>query len=262
MKPKKTVTLTAIALAVVGTLVLIAWRGASAEAVYPIERGRMIFVRKAWVRVKGFFNGASAAAENVRLKREVAALALVRTDCERLEAENMRLRKALEYRDRKREKWLAAAILSRGGGAAGFGDIANVDKGSLDGVSEGAIVVVPEGLVGRVISVSPHTSKIRLLSDAALKVACEIETADGAVTRGIIAGGDGDILLMRHLTNAGASIPPRSRVLTSGLGGIFPRGIEIGTLLVVKNLAREVVGEVLPSVDYSALEDVFIRCAK
>ncbi|MBQ6914456.1 MAG: rod shape-determining protein MreC, partial [Kiritimatiellae bacterium] len=52
--------------------------------------------------------------------------------------------------------------------------------------------------------------------------------------------------------------------LTSGRGGVFPRGIEVGTLLGVRRgeagLALEC--EILPSVDYSTLEDVFIRCAK
>ena len=68
---------------------------------------------------------------------------------------------------------------------------------------------------------------------------------------------------LRYLTGD-AELPPRARVLTSGRGGVFPRGIEIGTLLGIRTdsagLSRE--GEVLPSVDYSTLEDVFIRCAK
>jgi rod shape-determining protein MreC len=66
---------------------------------------------------------------------------------------------------------------------------------------------------------------------------------------------------MRHLTDV-REVPVRSRVLTSGLGGVFPKGIKIGTLLIVTNKMREVTGEVSPSVDFSTLEDVFIRREK
>jgi rod shape-determining protein MreC len=71
------------------------------------------------------------------------------------------------------------------------------------------------------------------------------------------------MLVLRHLSGA-AEVPPRARVLTSGRGGVFPRGIEVGTLLGVhadaEGLARE--GEVLPHVDFTTLEDVFIRRGK
>ena len=71
------------------------------------------------------------------------------------------------------------------------------------------------------------------------------------------------MLVLGHLRNAG-DIPTRSRVLTSGLGGVFPKGIVVGTLLDVrkdgKGLASE--GEVLPAVEFSMLEDVFIRRGK
>ena len=67
-------------------------------------------------------------------------------------------------------------------------------------------------------------------------------------------------LVLRHLTGEG-DLPPRSRVVTSGLGGVFPKGIEVGVLLGIRTdadgLSRE--GEVLPSVDFPELEDVFIR---
>jgi rod shape-determining protein MreC len=84
---------------------------------------------------------------------------------------------------------------------------------------------------------------------------------DGVKMRGIITGGARDILLMKYLTDV-REVPVRSRVLTSGLGGVFPRGIDIGTLLVVTNKMSEVTGEVSPTVDFSTLEDVFIRCEK
>ena len=228
-------------------------RSAAVESVYPVERAKSFFVRRIWSRVSGAFNGSAAQAENVRLRRELAALSLVGGDLERLEAENTRLRAALDYASRRKGEWLPAAVLSEGGGAAAAHKTLRVDRGSFAGVVVGAAVTVPGGLVGRITSVSPHTSEVTLLADASVKVSCEIETGEHRPPWGILSGGSEDLLVLRHLVRAD-EIPPRSRVVTSGLGGVFPRGIEVGTYLSD--------GKVLPSVDPSALEDVFIRREK
>mgnify|MGYP003320464965 CR=1 FL=1 len=242
----------------VGILILsVFFSSVAGEVVYPVERAASLFRRSVWSRVKGVFDASSCAAENVRLKREVAALSLLRGDCERLGVENARLRRALDYRARFPGVWEPAAVLSSGGGAAAVRHSIRVDRGSLSGVREGAVVVVPEGLVGRVSTVSPHTAEVALLTDPSVRVSCTVESSDGAA-HGILSGGGADSLLLGHLRDAGA-LRPRSRVVTSGLGGVFPGGIEIGTLLLVTNGVRGVEGEVLPRVDYSTLEDVFIR---
>ena len=252
----------AIALAAVFAAVLVCWRSAAVEAVYPLERAKRSFADRVCTRIAGLFRGAEARAENVRLRREVASLALLRGDVERLEAENARLRGALGYIAKEHGRWLAAGVLSVRGGSAGVGDRIRVDKGSLAGVAEGAVVVVPEGLGGRVTSVTPHTAEVTLVTDGSVKVACEVESG-GESLRGILYGGGEDLLLLRHLSG-NDKVPPRARVLTSGRGGVFPCGIEVGTLLGVRRgedgLSME--ADVLPSVDYSALEDVFIRYEK
>lgn len=194
--------------------------------------------------------------ENARLRRELSALALVRGDAERLATENARLRRALDYVARQPEEWLPAAVLSTDGGA-GVRDTLRVSRGSLSGVREGAVVVVPEGLVGRVVSVTPHTAEVLLLTDPSMKVACEAKSRTGVV-RGILSGGTSDRLVLRHLRSAAEALP-QAKVVTSGLGGVFPRGLEVGTLLAVSNGVRNAEGEVRPKVDYSTLEDVFIR---
>lgn len=253
MNARSTGALTVIALATVLTLVLVSSRSAAVEAVYPVEQAHRSFLDKVWSRVSGFFDGAAARAENVKLRRYVETLSLNMGDAERLEVENARLRRALEYAAKSPETWVAAEVLSREGGAAGARKTVRVGKGSLAGVREGAIVVVPEGLVGRVDSVTPHTSEVVLVTDSSVKVACEIETDGARPPRGIVVGGSDDLLVVRYLKDEDA-IEPRGRVITSGAGGVFPRGFVIGTYLGD--------GGILPAVDYPALEDVFIRREK
>jgi len=253
----------ALIVAAIGALVLVGVRSSAVEVVYPATHAKRIFQTGFWTRLTGCFRGSAAVAENQRLRREVARLELQQGDLSRLEAENARLRRALGYVARRAESWLAAGVLSHGGGAVGFRDSLRVDKGSLAGVKAGAIVAVPEGLVGRVTSVTPHTAEVRLITDPSVKVACEIETGGSVRAFGILSGGGEDVLVIRHLKNA-ESASPRSRVLTSGRGGVFPPGLEIGTLLDVRKdergLARD--GEVLLPVVFSTLEDVFIRCER
>ena len=250
MKPRTTGALAVLALAAVLTLALVVVGFVGVEAVYPVERAKQFFARTAWSRIAGVFKAAEANAENVRLRREVAALSLVRAELDKLEAENARLRGVLDYRARQKDSWIAAGVLSEGGGAAGRRRTIRVDKGSRDGVERNAVAVVPEGLVGKVDAVSPNTAEIVLLPDASVKVACDVETGGPTKVRGVVSGGAADVLSLR-MAEGGTEPPPRSRVVTSGAGGLFPAGIEVGSYIGD--------GEVSPSVDFSSLEDVFIR---
>ena len=232
----------------IGALVLIGFfPSLVGEAVYPVER------------LKSLVWGCVRDSEVARLRREVARHSMVQEECRRLRRENAALRKSLDYKARSAGEWEPAEVLSSGGGAAATRDVIRVGKGSLAGVREGAAVAVPEGLVGKVVSVSPHTSEVLLLTDPSIRVSCRIETAEGAPAHGILRGADSDRMLLGHLSGA-AALRPHAKVVTSGLGGVFPKGIEIGTLLLVTNGVRGVEGEVLPGVDIATLEDVFIRC--
>lgn len=267
MKIKTTGTYAIAAVAAATVALLCFFRGCAVETVAPGLKARRGFTDKVWSRVRGAFNGAAASAENVRLRREVAVLALARSDVERLESENARLRRALEYTARSPQTWLPAAVLSKGGGSISLRRTVRTDKGSAAGVKKGAVVTVPEGLVGKVTAVTPHTSEVLLLTDPSLKVSCEVLAPGAAPTRGIITGGTDEMLVIGNLS-PGREIPLRSTVYTSGLGGVFPKGIEIGTLLEIRKEIQTGpdypgrVGEVLPSVDFTTLKDVFIRCEK
>lgn len=257
MKSRKTASILSLGMALAGTLVLVLVRSSAVEAAYPVERAARGFRTRVVSRLVGLWRGAAAEAENVGLRREVAALEVLRTDLARLEDENARLRQALGYAQREPGEWLAAGVLSRGGGAAGVRDILRADKGSLDGVAVGAVVTVPAGLVGRVTSVSPHTAEVTLITDPSVRVSCEI----GSGASGILSGGGDGFLLLRHLIGAdGIRLP--AEVVTSGRGGVFPRGIRVGVLQRVGRDAQGTTGALMPAVGFPSLEDVFIRRGK
>lgn len=212
------------------------------------------------------------------LERDVARLRLECAEVESLESEIARLRGQLGFLRQTKTRCQAASILSRGGTSAIWQTL-RISKGKNHGIRRGDPVIVPDGLVGRVSEVSAHTSEVMLISDPNSRVACELETsaADFGVIRGILYGGgvkpgaDPTLTLLyvveplriRYLERD-FSPPPRTPVITSGLGRTFPKGIRVGYLLesrVEENgLTREAL--LAPAVDLAGLEEVFVLSSR
>ena len=246
------------ALAILGAFLLwaVIGRQTAAEAVYPVENGTNWFMRHVFRPIGAALTRPRLAAENRRLLDEIAQLKMQLADHAELTAENDRLRAALDFDRRNPGVWIAAPVLSRGG-TLGAGDMLRIGKGSAAGIRKGAAVAVPEGLVGQVADVSRHTAEIRLVTDPAVKVACEVvaEEAGSPAAFGILSGGR-LVHLKRDLV-----LPEHAKVVTSGLGEVYPRGITVGVLAQwahVDETELEQVGEIVPAVDFSSLETVFI----
>lgn len=251
-----------IALAAVVMGVVLFSHRAAVEAVYPIEKASLFVRRSVWPRVKGVFNGPGCAAENVRLRREVAALSMLSDEVLRLERENAALRRSLDYASREPRKWIAAPVLAGHCGASGGGNAIRVGRGSSDGVPENAVVASPDGLVGLVTMVTEHTAEITLITDPTLKVVCSVALGNGRFASGILEGGDGTELSLTHIRGLSADAP-QAVVTTSRRGGVFPEGLAVGSLIQSSPTdSGEWVGTLRPAVDFDNLEDVFIRCER
>lgn len=253
-------------------------RGFAREAVYPWANACNWFERTVGVRGKALFSRVSQASQNARLEREVARLLIVKQEAEADRAEVVRLRGLLDFSPPVSSRWLAAPVLSRGGTSAVWQSL-RLGKGSQHGVRKGDPVVVHDGLVGRVTDVSAHTSDVMLITDPNSRVACELDVPNEGigVVRGILYGGGAsatadpkltllyvvDPLRLRYLARE-FDPPPRTRVVTSGLGQTFPKGLAVGYVLESKlepnKLSREAA--VLPAVDMASLHEVFILSAR
>jgi rod shape-determining protein MreC len=247
------------------------------EAVYPYANACLWFKRTVGVRAQALFSRTHHAARNAMLERDVARLQVALAEAEAWEAEAVRLRALLEFSSPVAGRWLAAPVISRGGTSAVWQSV-RLGKGSLHGICKGAAVMVPEGVVGRVTDVSLHTCEVMLITDPNSRVACELDApSEGAgVVRGILYGGGAspasdpkltllyvvDPLRLRYLARE-YEPAPRTRVVTSGLGQVFPKGLTVGYLLESKldpnHLSRE--GSVLPAVDMASLDTVFVLAA-
>lgn len=131
-----------------------------------------------------------------------------------------------------------------------------VDLGSNDGIQEDSPVISEQGLVGRVLEVTPKNSKVLLATDSGSSVAGIDERSQ---VTGIVQG-TGRNQLRYAYVNSSEDVQKNDVLVSSGLGGIFPKGYPLGT--VVKKTESEngltIEIEVAPVVDFAALDYVFI----
>ncbi|MCK5340690.1 MAG: rod shape-determining protein MreC, partial [Desulfobulbaceae bacterium] len=130
-----------------------------------------------------------------------------------------------------------------------------VNKGSSNGVKKGMPAVTVEGVVGQVMDTSPHYAKILLAIDpnSAIDVLVQKTRVQGIIK------GDGEIFKL-HYVLKNNNIHPGDKIITSGFGSIFPKGLPLGTVSKAVKSRRGMFQEIeiKPAVDFSQLEYLII----
>jgi rod shape-determining protein MreC len=198
--------------------------------------------------------------ENDELRAELARLRLEGARVEEIARENERLRQMLQFRNAARQPCLAARVIGRD--TSNWWKSVRIDRGARDGVSVNAAVITPQGLVGKIIQVGHAESQVLLVTDRSCKVSARLQTSrePGIVTGGVAELSANPRCKMTFISKQ-AKIEPRTPVITSGMGGVFPAGYVIGTV-AEKNrvdeagLYQEI--EIIPAVNFKTLEEVFV----
>lgn len=193
------------------------------------------------------------AETNRKLSDENRALRAVLMQSDEIRLENKRLRRLLDFKEAQEIATLPARVIAED--ASSWFRTVMIDKGSEQGVIEGMPVVVAEGVVGRVVRSSPRFARVLLITDASSAVASLLQNNRA---RGICRG-RGEQLVFDFVLRQ-EEVGVGDRVVTSGMGGVFPKGLVVG---LVKSVDRQEFGlfqtiEVSPSVDFSHLEEVLI----
>jgi rod shape-determining protein MreC len=166
---------------------------------------------------------------------------------------NERLRKLLDFKAEVDLVTLPAQVISED--ASSWFRTVVIDKGSDDGVTEGLPVVVAEGVVGRTIRVASRQSRVLLITDASSAVA---SLSQKNRTRGI-SRGLGDNLTLDFALRL-EDIAEGDLIVTSGTGGVFPKGLTVGHVEKVTPVEYGLFQPVTvnPTVDFSRLEEVLV----
>lgn len=192
--------------------------------------------------------------ESLRLTREAAVLQRRISYLEEQALETQRLQGLLAMKEVSRAEFLAARIVGKD--ATNWFKTVLIDRGSLAGIRRNQPVVAPDGLVGRVVEVTPTAAKVQLITDP-------VSAAGGLIQRtrviGIVSGSLGAGLKVRYLPLM-ADIAIGDEVVTSGMGGVFPKGIPLGRVIAAERRSGALFQEatLAPKVDLSRLEEVLI----
>ncbi|MFU8841030.1 MAG: rod shape-determining protein MreC [Nitriliruptoraceae bacterium] len=230
-------------------------RGGATAVLRPVQDGVDRLVRPFTDGAGSVRDLVAVRAENRELRERVAVLEERRRVVEDLERENAELRDLLAIADRTTLETVTARVVALA--PSNFEWTITVDVGADDGVERGMPVLDGDGLVGRVIQVTPRASRVLLAIDPSFSAASR-SAVSGEV--GVLDGRGGDPMVFRLLDPL-ASVEVGEPVVTSSFqGGVFPAGIPIGTVSAVGNRTSPLVQEVQvnPYVDFTRLHHVLI----
>ncbi len=229
-------------------------QGLVSEALRPFQAASSRMVHGAGGIFGHYLMLVNVTRENERLTEEVAQLNERQARMAELETQNRRLAELLDLKEALDLKVVAADVI--GSDATGLSRTMILSQGSAAGLEPGMGVIATGGVVGKLIASSSSASRVILLNDHN----CAIDAfAQRSRARGIISGLADDGVIMRYVERT-QDLKLGDTVVTSGLDGVFPRGLLIG---YVSAIERKGPGlflnvSVKPAVDLRKLEEVMV----
>ena len=197
--------------------------------------------------------------QNRQLREEVELLRAQNLTASEYASENQRLRALLGYKQVAIQfDLVAAGVIGRD--SMTWSGVIVINRGTMDGVANNMAVVTEMGLVGHVLEASANTSKVQLILDPRSSVGTLVQRADSRVA-GIV---EGDMNNPTHprMVNIpkDADVQVEDAVVTSGFGGVYPKGIVVGKIKEMHNDEGGLLkyGVIETSVNFEKLEDVAV----
>ncbi len=219
--------------------------------VYKIFNGSIQGVQHAW---RDYFLLVGIQEENQTLKKKINELKAVIVSYREGYLEAQRLKKLLSITDRYQYHFTAVRVIGRE--QATLSRTVLINKGSSDGLKNGMPVMAYPGLIGRLIDVSRNVSRVLLFID-------ENSHVDAIVQRnriqGIISGAGFRGMTLKYIPKT-QDVQKGDVIISSGMGGIFPKGWLIGQVISVDRQSDGLFLkiDVAPFVDLSKLEELLI----
>ncbi|MFA9462113.1 rod shape-determining protein MreC [Thiohalorhabdus methylotrophus] len=253
------IILAALSILLMGADSRFAWteniRSALLSTIYPVQRvvSAPILLSQAFSEeVRSHFR---VHHQNERLQDRLRHLRVENQELEALRRENDRLRQLLNEAQRLERSVSAVQIVAESPDP--FHHTLTISRGELNGVYSGQPVISAEGVVGQISALAPITAQVILLTDPNSGI--PVLVRDSRV-RGILAGtGSKDRLELRYVPTS-AQVEAGDELVTSGLGGVFPKGLQAARVVEVVRDPHSPFAEITarPAVPVSRLEDVLL----
>lgn len=204
-------------------------KGAVRDGISPLQAALQGGVRELKDILRYIRGIRDLVLENRGLSEEIVYLRGEMRMARELERDNQMMRDLLGFVRRFPNKLISCEVIGRD--STGWWQTARLDKGAAAGVAVGRAVITPDGLIGRTVSVSERTADVLLLSDPSCKVSVRLSRSG---VFGIVAGlgvkpGEQPACRMDFILPT-ADVHEGDEVVTSGLGGLFPKGLLVGRL--------------------------------
>jgi len=201
----------------------------------------------------------TAYRDNQTLRAENEEIRQNNLNVTEIMAENVRLRAMLDYKKVANQfDFVTAAVVGRD--LATWNSTIIINRGSADGITKDMPVVTPQGLVGSVVNVYTKVSKVQLILDSRSAVGTLVQRPESRVAA-IVEGSSASPLTPRMVNIArDADIIKSDKLITSGFGGIYPKGLLIGEVVDIVNEEGGLLkfAYLKPAVDFDRLEEVSI----
>lgn len=209
------------------------------------------FVKNVWSQ---YFFLISVAKENENLKKALSYAIGENEKRNEIEITNYRLRKLLNFKKTIDHQVLPAEIVGKD--PSPWYQAILIDKGKSDGVEKGQPVVIPEGIAGQVTEVLNNYSKVLLIIDQNSAVDALVQRTRA---RGVIKGDSTDRYLFKYVLRK-HDVRVGDTIVSSGLDGVFPKGLRIGYVSEVVKPSSGIFQDVTvaPFIDFEKLEEVLV----
>lgn len=229
---------------------------AFSNVIMPIESGIKYLKNKISGNSSFFANIDILKKENEQLKEKNTKLEESLRQLEVVQAENNTLKEYLKLTDQYKEyQTVPAYIISKD--VSNYSNIFVINAGKSSGLEKNMTVIAAEGLVGHIISVTDDTAKVQTLVDTSNVVSASLENSkDNVICRGTL---DGNILNASYISTD-TQLTEGESLHTSGMGGIYPKGIYIGKIKKIKNTKNitDRTFTVETAVNFNSLETVLV----
>ena len=222
---------------------------------WPIQAGIRWFLDRIVTGTQNYVLLLSTRQENLYLVETNRRLLNEIASFREMQKENLRLHKLLDFQEKFNLTTVIARVIAREVSSE-FRAI-RINRGAVSGIQKDMAVLTQEGVVGRILRTTDHSADVVTILDPISAVDAMVERSRA---RGIIEGTDDkEFCRLVHALRTD-DIEPGDILISSGLGGIFPKGVPVGTVSRVNRapygITQEV--EVLPTVEFSKLEEVLV----
>ncbi len=225
--------------------------------VMPIQNGFTYLKNKISGNENFFADMETLKKENEELKQKNSEMEQSLRELEIIKAENDTLKEYVNLKDKYKDySTLPADVINRD--ISNYSSTIVINVGTKDGIKEGMTVIADSGLVGHIVSVTNSTAKVQTIIDTASAVTSTISTTkDTIVVQGTL---DDKTVLKATFIPTDAVVLQGDSVETSGIGGIYPKGIHIGTIkeVINTNNITDRYALVETAVDFNKLNTVLV----